>query len=464
MVPGIASDWEISPDGLTTTFTIREGVKWHDGSDLTVDDVLWTLQHQMGPEAQNHVVASDLLVLSGDMDHIELAGPNQVSVVTTQPHLELLNIMSEVSGQWFHMMPAREELYNEAVEVAYDQNPIGAGPMSFVEHVPADHMSFERFEDFYYQPANGFPIDKRVTFQRLDMYLVPEEATRVAALRAGDADIAPASLATKAQVEAGGGRFIFAPEGVFLEVRLMGCWREEFPCHDKRVRQALDYAINKELIQNRVYGGPDVFGLEGWASVTPSTIGYTPELDWPYDPDKARQLLADAGYPNGEGFGKLIINTAPAISAPFIVEVAQLLAEFWKRDLGIDAEVRVSDTTALRGMERARELDGQIWFRDNEARVDALDTMLGRFGDPEHPTRLTEDPEIVSMVRKVAGIVDPEKRAQALEELYPRLREESYMLGVGYLNISWGVGPRVKEWRPYPVSLYPSALYTLVLE
>jgi ABC-type transport system substrate-binding protein len=54
MVPGIASDWEISPDGLTTTFTIREGVKWHDGSDLTVDDVLWTLRHQMGPEAQDH--------------------------------------------------------------------------------------------------------------------------------------------------------------------------------------------------------------------------------------------------------------------------------------------------------------------------------------------------------------------------------------------------------------------------
>jgi ABC-type transport system substrate-binding protein len=140
------------------------------------------------------------------------------------------------------------------------------------------------------------------------MYLVPEEATRVVALRAGDADIVPASLATKAQVEAGGGRLIFAPEGVFLEVRR----------YDKRVRQALDYAINKELIQNRVYGSLDVFGLEGWASVTPSTMGYTPELDWPYDPDKARQLLADAGYPNGEGFGKLIINTAPAISALFI--------------------------------------------------------------------------------------------------------------------------------------------------
>ena len=464
MVPGIASEWEISADGLTTTFTIREGVLWHDGTELTVEDVHWSLQHLMGPQAQDHVVASDMLVMSRDMDRIELAGSDQVSVVTTQPHLELLNIMSEVSGQWFHVMPARDELYNEEVELAYDRNPIGAGPMSFVEHVPADQMSFERFEDFYYQPANGFSEDKRMNFQSLDMYLVPEEATRVAALRAGDADIVPASLATKGQVEAGGGRLIFAPEGVFLEVRLTGCWKPEFPCNDIRVRQALAYAIDKELIQNQLYGGSEVFGIEGWGPVTPSTIGYTEELNWPYDPDKARQLLAEAGYPNGEGFGKFIINTAPPISSPFIVEAAQLVAEFWKRDLGIDAEVRVGDRTALREMERARELDGQVWFRDNEARVDALDTALGRFGDPEHPARLAQDPKVVDRVREVAGIVNPEGRAQASEELYKYLRDESYMVGVGYINISWGVGPRVETWEPYPLSLYPSALYKLVLE
>ena len=464
MVPGIASDWEISADGLTTTFTIREGVKWHDGSDLVVEDVLWSLQHLMGPQAQDQVVASDMLVMSRDMDRIELSGPNQVSVITTQPHLELLNIMSEVSGQWFHMMPARDELYNEEVELAYDRNPIGAGPMHLLRHVRAQVMEFERFDDYYYQPDNGFDVDKRVKFQFLDEFLVPEEATRVAALRSGEADIAPASLSTKQQVEAGGGRLVFADEGVFLEVRLIGCWKPEFPCHDKRVRQALDYAIDKELIQNELYGGPEVFGIEGWGPVTPSTIGYTEDLNWSYDPDKARQLLADAGYPNGEGFGKLIVNTAPSISAPFIVEATQIVAEFWKRELGIDAEARVGDRTALREMERARELDGQIWFRDNEARVDALDTALGRFGDLEHPARLSEDLEIFNLVREVAGIVDPEERAKASEGMYKRLRDESYMLGIGYINLTWGVGPRVAKWEPYPVSLYPSALYTLELK
>jgi peptide/nickel transport system substrate-binding protein len=178
-------------------------------------------------------------------------------------------------------------------------------------------MKFERFDDFYYQAENGFPEDKRVNFQSLDMFMVPEEATRVAALRGGNADIVPASLATKGQVEAGGGRLVFGQEGFTLNARLVGCYEPQYPCHDKRVRQALNYALDRELIQEQLYGGPTVFQLKAWGDVTPSTIGYTPELDpFPFDPDKARQLLADAGYPGGQGFGRLIVNTAPPRRCP----------------------------------------------------------------------------------------------------------------------------------------------------
>jgi ABC-type transport system substrate-binding protein len=93
-------------------------------------------------------------------------------------------------------------------------------------------MSFERFDDYYYQPANGLPEDKRVNFQALDLHLVPEESTRVAALRSGEADIVPASLPAKGQIEAGGGRLVFGPEGIFLWVMLLGCYEEQYPCHN----------------------------------------------------------------------------------------------------------------------------------------------------------------------------------------------------------------------------------------
>jgi peptide/nickel transport system substrate-binding protein len=160
-------------------------------------------------------------------------------------------------------------------------------------------MGFERFDDDYYQPKYGLPEDRRVNFTSLDLHLVPEEATRVAAMRAGETDIAPVSLASKEQVEKGDGRIVFGQEGSYFRVSMYGCWADAelefpgFPCQDRRVRQALDYAIDKELMRDTLFGGPEVMVVKGWGIVNPSTIGYSPELDpYPFDPDKARQLLA----------------------------------------------------------------------------------------------------------------------------------------------------------------------------
>ena len=89
-------------------------------------------------------------------------------------------------------------------------------------------------------------------------------------------------------------------------MRPIGCWIPELPCNDKRVRYALDYAIDKELIRDNLYGGEEGAGLAGFEAVTPSTLGYSPELDaTPYDPERARELLAEAGYPGGEGYPPL---------------------------------------------------------------------------------------------------------------------------------------------------------------
>jgi peptide/nickel transport system substrate-binding protein len=465
MMPGIASQWDMSADGLTWTFTIREGVKFHNGSEVTPEDVLWTLQHYYGPQAFEYVT-SVAATLSRAMDRIELTGTDRVSLTTKEPRTDFAAIVSEAGDVWYPIMPRRATVGDTEEAAAYDNNPIGAGIMRLEKHVQASVMSFERFDDYYYQPDNGFPEDKRVKFQSLDLFLVPEEATRVAAVRAGEADIVPASLATKQQVEAGGGRIVFGQEGVAVEAKLYGCWEPQYPCHDKWVRQALDYAIDKELIRDRLYGGPEAFQVKGWFSITPTTIGYTPELDpWSFDPDKARQLLADAGYPGGQGFGKLIVNTNPSTAMPFQVEAAQLAAEFWRRELGLDVEVRVGDSAGLNEMARAGELNGQLLWKDNETQVDPTIVIINRYGDPESPTRLHDDPELFRLVQQETfQILDPDKRAEATKKLLLRLRDESHMLGIGYANIPWGVGPRVVTWEPYPLAGYPSALHTITLK
>ena len=465
MVPGIASAWSLSDDGLTWTFTIREGVMWHDGTELIPEDVLWTFQHLFGPEAKDKVISPTGVRLSREGTTAAVNG-RDVTLTTNVPTTYIGSTLSESGTGWYHVMPAREALHDDALEVAYDQNPIGAGPLKLAKHVRASSMTFDRFDDYYYQPGNGFSEDKRVPFEQVTLYLVPEESTRVSAIRAGEADIAPVSLGAASQLEAGGGRLVFGREGSYVWLPLMGCWSDEnLPCAKKDFRQALNYAIDKELIRDQLYGGSEVFQVKGWGNVTPSTIGYTPALDpFPFEPDKARQLLKDAGYPGGEGVGTLILHTWQSTSMPFQTEAAQLAAEFWKRELGLDIEVRVGDSTAIRGAWKDGELNGQMIWRDNETRRDATSSAISGYGDPEGGTRRSEDPELRRRVQEAARLVDDAARAQAMSEVYPLLRDASYDISIGYVNIPWGVGSRIDNWEPLPLAPNISGLHTVTLK
>jgi ABC-type transport system substrate-binding protein len=357
-------------------------------------------------------------------------------------------------------------LHDEAVEAAFDRNPVGAGIFKLVGHTAAEPMQFERFDDHYYQSANGLEEDRRPKFTTLDLRLVPEAATQIAALRAGEADVAPVNLGAKNQVEAGGGRILWGQEGAFFFARLLGCWEEQYPCHKLEVRQALNYAVDRESMRDRLFGGPEVMQVKGFVDVTPSGLDYSPELDpFPHDPERARQLLAQAGYPNGEGFGKLIIHAWPSTAVPNMPEAAQFIAEVWRKELGIDAEVQIGEESAIKELTRLTEdAYGQVLFRDNETQVDASNMLNGDYGrDPDRPDRPSRDPELVALAHKTRDIVDPAQRIPALNAAYKRFRDESYELSMGYVNIPWGVGPRILTWEPYPMAFYPTVLHTITL-
>ena len=480
--PGIATKWEISSDFLTWTVTIRDGVRFHDGSELTIDDVVWSLQHGIGPGAYEYVTGNSSITLSRSMEIIEKTGPNQVSLTTMEPSVEIPSRISEGTrgGLIGAIMPRRDTLHDFDEELAFDSNPIGAGPMSFVEHISAESMTLERFADFYYQPDNGFSGDKRMKFKELDLRLVPEEAARVAALRSGDGDIGLISLDTKDQVESGGGRVVFGPEGVAISVRFIGCWdpaiapttindieipRENYPCIDKRVRQALAYALPKEAIQNNLYGSPDVWEIKGWTRVTPSAIGYSPELDpFHYDPDKARELLAEAGYPGGEGFPPLVINTWPNNAVPFLVETALQGASSWEQELGLDVEVKVSDgAISSKVLFGTTDFFGQIVWRDDRPRLDPASLLKSRYGTRESFSQTHQDAELYALSEQGLSAFDPATREGVLRDIYRRLKDEAHFISFGYLNIPWGAGPRILTWEPNPLSNFPSALHTIEL-
>ena len=478
LIPGVASDWELSADGQTLVMTIREGVKFHDGTEVTPEDVRWNFQFAMGPEARDYATGGACLTASQITPKIEQTGPNQVSVSRNEPFPGWPDFVSEAFGNWIGTVhPAGlggdpATIHDEATEAAYDKNPIGAGIFKMVKHIASESMEMERFADHYYQPDNGFDKDRRPKFTTLDMRLVPEVATRVAALRSGEADFAPVSLGARSQVEAGGGHLVFGQEGVYFYAAFLGTWDDRFPTFDKRVRQALNYTVDRANMRDKLYQGSEVMQVKGFLAVTPSTRGYSPELDpFPFDPDKGRELMIAAGYkvpgsPEGKDFGKLIINTWPSASTPNIPDAAQFTAQVWKKELGIDAEVRVSEEAAVKKLTRLTDdALGQVLFRDNETRLDASFLFNSTFGaNPERPTNGSRDPEINEIARKARVITDPVEREKAYNAAFLRFREESNLLSLGYVNIPWGVGPRILTWEPFPLAFYPSSMHTITLK
>lgn len=479
IAPGIATDWSVSGDGRTWTFTIREGVTFHDGTVLTPEDVLWSWQFCFGPDVETYGAGSDCATAYASVESFAMGEGRKISLTTKTPDGSFPGFwLSEGGPTWPGIVyPAylnhvpRANLRDEAVEAAYDKNPVGAGMFKMVKHVRGTSMTFERFDDYFYQPANGLARDRRPNFAQFELVLVPEEATRVAALRAGEADIAPISLPAREQVEAGGGSVVFGREGSMMEARMLGSWDTRFPQSDKRVRHALAYAVDLEVLKDHLWG-PEVSVLKGWVNVTPSSLGYAPDLDpYPFDPDKARALMKEAGYrvpgsPEGKDFGTLAIDTWLSASVPSMPEAAQLVAEFWTKELGIKTTVTVGDQPAVKKRAKlTEELHGHILIREQGSTLDPSGHFLTSvFGHRTKNDRIGNDPALWAITDEAKAVVDPVKREKALHDAYVILRDSGHYMGFGYLNIPFGTSSRIAEWKPYPFSLLPTGLDSIVLK
>ena len=459
LIPGIAESWNLSEDGLTWTFTIREGVKFHDGTDLTIDDALFTMTDSFVPDA----FASKVSGFGRKRDTIEITGPNTVAFTLTDTDTSVGSVLSESfpSSNYGAIMP--KAYLEEVGRDAYNESPIGAGAFKVAEFVRSEKMTLERFDEYYYQPANGFEEDRRPNFQTIELRLVPESATRASAMEAGQADIIEANLEVRKQVERGGGRILLSPEATYAIVRLNGCWDPDLPCSDRNVRWALSLAIDKELIMRELYG--ESGHAKGWDLVTPSSLGYSPELDpLPQDIPEAQRLLAEAGYPGGEGFPKLEVDTWAAGEMPFMPEFAQLIADMIHENLGIETSVMVGESGAVKAAVRSGQRDGHLFVRPNEARRDGGSSIKNAYGDFETKGPTAKDPALRDIVLETLAIQDADLKHDVYNKMYRTLRDEQYAFGVGYVDLPWGVGPRITSWQPWPMNSNPTAWWTLVLE
>jgi ABC-type transport system substrate-binding protein len=209
--------------------------------------------------------------------------------------------------------------------------------------------------------------------------------------------------------------------------------------------------------------------VDSWNFATPTSLGYTPVLKaTPFDPQKARELLKAAGYKvpgsaTGKDFGTITLHTWQAGDVPFMPDMAQLVAENWKKELGIDAQVSVTDRTLVTQRWRSRQLDDNIRVEVNEARWDGTTIIQSRYNDFKNDQRLSEDPELARLVQEAFKVVDPAKRHDAIAKLYPALAEERHALSMGYNNLPWAASKRIADWKPWSAAAFFNAHWTIRL-
>ena len=278
VAPGLAESWEISEDGTEYTFSLREGVTFHDGTPFNAEAVKFNFDRMLNEDHPYHDTGPfPLAFFFSSVEETEVVDDLTVKFNLSEPYAPFLSNLAYPTG--LLVSPAAVE----AGGADFGRSPVGTGPFKFVEWRPNEAVVIDRYEDYWGDPAGA----QAVVFRPIE-----DSNTRVAEMLAGGIDmmveVPPTSLG---QFE--GDEFTVVEQaGPHVWFLILNA--KEGPLADKAVRQAVNYAINKEAIVNDV--------LEGTAEVaagpTPPAFAwaYNEELEpYPYDPEKAKELLAEAG-------------------------------------------------------------------------------------------------------------------------------------------------------------------------
>lgn len=296
--PGLAHDWEILDDGLRYRIHLREGVKFHDGTDFNADAVIFNFErwadkdhpYHFGDEGVSYTFYTGQFGgHKGDPNHIikEIIkiDDHTLDFVLTKPSAPFIQNLGMAS--FSIASPASFEKYGFEVR----ENPVGTGPFMFVEWKHNESITLKKNPDYWKQ---GYPLLDTVIFQ-----VIPDNSARLTALRAGQIDLMdglnPDDVPT-VQGDSNLNLFERAPNNVGY----LGFNTEKAPFDNPKVRQALNHAVNKESLIAGLYGN---LAVPAKNPLPPGYLGYNDSVEeYAYNPERAKQLLAEAGFPNGFEF------------------------------------------------------------------------------------------------------------------------------------------------------------------
>jgi len=382
LIPRMATGYSVSEDGLTYTYTLREGMRFHNGDPVTSADVKYSVERILDPATKSTKRPYFALV-----DSVTAPDP-----LTVKIHLKSIDgaFHNKVANNLFIIPEKYAKSLPDAA--AYAQHPVGCGPYKFREHKIGQSLTLDRFDDYYGEK----PGIKHLVFK-----VVPEGASRVNGLLSGEIDIAiQIPTNQKKQVEDQKGLQVATiPVASPMYVRLY-TRDPSSPLSKRDVRLALNYAIDRKAIVQGVYHGVG----EPLATFISAYFPYGSDSTlkpYPYDPAKAKELLRKAGYPNG-------FSTKLYSPSDHPVELATVLAAYWQQ-IGVKTEVQRIDYAAWSRLNNTQKTDPMTISAFGNAIYDPINSVTGAFS--EHGTWSSYySPDVQAVIDQVMGTLGAEKR------------------------------------------------------
>ncbi|GGK48714.1 ABC transporter substrate-binding protein [Salinarimonas ramus] len=410
--PALAESWEVSDDGLTYTFTLREGVTFHDGSAMTAEDVVASIE-RVRAEATGSPLASRLAAV----ESASAVDDRTVEVTLSEPSAPFLTQLASIA-----IVPAE---YRDETQ-ALQQQPVGTGPFAFAEWQPNNYIQLDANPDYWREDA---PKLDGIRFN-----IVPESATRQVGLTSGQYQMLPnIDAATALQLQGRPG--VALQDTLELSYTLLGMNTSKPPFDDPRVRQAVNYALDREsIVQAALFGagvaaGPLSPALEAWARDVSEFPCYE------HSPDRARALLEEAGV---ELPVKVTMLVLPRQDIRDIAQVAQAQLNA----AGFEVELNIPELGQF--VQDWRNSNFDIFASANAGSVDPDDFFYRAFrtGGSTNVFKYSDE-RVDALLDTGRTELDQEARKAAYDELQGILACEGPVAHVAYGQLYTAVGEGV---------------------
>jgi ABC-type transport system substrate-binding protein len=441
--PLLAEKWDISADGKEYIFHLKSGVKFHDGSPMNAEAVAFTFDRMVNKDnplfkdAQGDYGGFPYVgdYISNVVTKAEAVGAMDVKLTLNRKFSPLLSNLAIPPGFIISMEALKK------VSKGINEAPVGTGPFKFVEWKKDDHITVEAFDGYWGTKAK---------LQRIVFQPVPEASVRALKIQRGEGDVAwPFDPKDAAAIKANTDSDVLEQPG--LNVNMAEFNLNQSGNQNKTLRQAMNYAINKEEIAAKLYSGAGVAAT----GVLPSTSwGFNKDLKaYPFDPDKAKQLVKESGY-DGSSITLDTYTVARGYN-PQGDKLAQAVQQYLG-DVGIKTEIKTGEWTQYRADRRAAKLN--ITFGGWQADTGDPENFLGVFFNSANKggvnTSFYGVPEVDTLLNAANEETDVAKRKDLFNQAEKRIVDDAPWLFIGHMKQQVAIRKRVQGFVMQPTYIY----------